>query len=377
MIVGVARAFSKDVLLPRYQSLDDHDSRIPQETLRALGELGLIAPGNKEEHGGIGLDSATVGLVLEALAEGDFNITYIALIGSLTSQILSHHAAPGLAREWVPGIVRGEHMVGLALTEPQGGSDAANIQFSARAIDGGYLLNGEKTSITLAHCADAFVVFGRTGTRGQGASGVSAFLVKGDSEGLSRTRFKDMGGRVIGRGSLFFDDVFVPSEYRIGDEGDAFKTIMHGFDFTRALLGLQCVGAAQASLRETWQYTRERAAFGRPIIENQGVSFPLAEAEGRLEAARQLCLYALQLRDAGLPHSAEAAMCKWIAPEAAVEVIHRCLITHGHYGWSIEFPHQQRLRDVIGMEIGDGGEQIMKIIISKIRGAKVDLNESN
>jgi len=367
-ILDVARRFAEDRLRPRYQQLEGYDSIIPADILAELGQLGLIAPGNSEEHGGIALDSPTLGLILEALAEGDFNIAYIALIGSLMSQLLAKHARPHLANEWVPKIVDGTAMVGIALTEPRGGSDAANLILKAQSCDGGFILNGEKTSITLAHCAQGFITFARTGADGSGAKGVSAFFVPADSEGLSKTRFRDMGGHVIGRGSLFFDDVFVPSENMLGEEGDAFSKIMHGFDFTRALLGLQCCGAAQASLKETWQYVKEREAFGKPIGNNQGVSFPLAEGEGRLEAVRQLCLHTLRLRDAGLPHTAEAAMCKWMAPETAVDIIHRCLITHGHYGWSLDFPHQQRLRDVIGMEIGDGTEQIMKMIIARQRG---------
>jgi cyclohexanecarboxyl-CoA dehydrogenase len=140
---------------------------------------------------------------------------------------------------------------------------------------------------------------------------------------------------------------------------------MQGFDFSRALIGLQVIASAQASLDETWAYVRERQAFGAPIARNQGVTFPLAEAETMLSAIRQLCYHTLRLKDAGLPHTSEAAMCKWLGPKTAVDVIHQCLITHGHYGWSLDLPHQQRLRDVMGLEIGDGTAQIMKMIIAR------------
>ena len=140
---------------------------------------------------------------------------------------------------------------------------------------------------------------------------------------------------------------------------------MQGFDFSRALIGLQVLGAAQASLDESWRYVQERQAFGGPIGKNQGVTFPLAEAETLVAATRQLCLHTLALRDAGQPHTAEAAMCKWLAPKTAVDVIHQCLLTHGHYGWSLDLPHQQRLRDVMGLEIGDGTAQIMKMIVAR------------
>jgi cyclohexanecarboxyl-CoA dehydrogenase len=148
---------------------------------------------------------------------------------------------------------------------------------------------------------------------------------------------------------------------------------MQGFDFSRALIGLQVLGSAQASLDESWAYVQERKAFGAPLSKNQGVIFPLAEAETLISATRQLCYHTLALKDAGKPHTAEAAMCKWLAPKTAVDVIHQCLLTHGHYGWSLDLPHQQRLRDVMGLEIGDGTAQIMKLIIAreKLKAAAV------
>ena len=180
-----------------------------------------------------------------------------------------------------------------------------------------------------------------------------------------RSKFNDIGHRVVGRGSLFFDDVVVPEEFRLGPEGSGFTQVMNGFDYSRALIALECVGAARASLDEAWAYSKERQAFGRPIGQFQGVSFPLAEGESIIEAVRQLAYHTLQLREAGLAHTSEAAMCKWLAPKTAVEAIHQCLLTHGHYGWSLDLPHQQRLRDVMGLEIGDGTAQIMKLIIAR------------
>jgi cyclohexanecarboxyl-CoA dehydrogenase len=150
-----------------------------------------------------------------------------------------------------------------------------------------------------------------------------------------------------------------------------FVQVMQGFDYSRALIGLQCCAAAQASLDESWAYVKQREAFGAPIAQYQGVTFPLAEGEGMIAAVRQLCFHTLRLRDAGAPHTAEAAMCKWLGPKTAVEVIHQCLLTHGHYGWSLDLPHQQRLRDVMGLEIGDGTAQIMKMIVARERAGKV------
>ena len=150
-----------------------------------------------------------------------------------------------------------------------------------------------------------------------------------------------------------------------------FVQVMQGFDYSRALIGLQCCAAAQASLDESWDYVKQREAFGAPIAQYQGVTFPLAEGEGLITAVRQLCYHTLRLRDAAAAHTAEAAMCKWLGPKTAVEVIHQCLLTHGHYGWSLDLPHQQRLRDVMGLEIGDGTAQIMKMIVARERAGKI------
>jgi cyclohexanecarboxyl-CoA dehydrogenase len=235
------------------------------------------------------------------------------------------------------------------------------------------VLKGEKTSISMADQADAAVIFARTGAADAGARGVSAFLVPMNAKGVTTTRFNDLGSHAIGRGSIFFDDVRIPAANRIAEEGMGFVQVMQGFDYSRALIGLQCCAAAQASLDESWAYVREREAFGAPIAQYQGVTFPLAEGEAMIAATRQLCYHTLRLRDEGAPHTAEAAMCKWLGPKTAVEVIHQCLLTHGHYGWSLDLPHQQRLRDVMGLEIGDGTAQIMKLIVARERAGKAAL----
>jgi cyclohexanecarboxyl-CoA dehydrogenase len=166
---------------------------------------------------------------------------------------------------------------------------------------------------------------------------------------------------------VFFDDVRIPAENRLGEEGKGFTQVMQGFDYCRILIALQCLGAAQASIDEAWEYTKERQAMGAPLAQYQGVTFPLAEFETLISACRQLCYHALALRDADLPHTAEAAMVKWMAPKTSFDAIHQCILTLGHYGWSKDLPHQQRLREVMGLEIGDGTAQIMKMIIARER----------
>lgn len=359
-----ARRFGREQLAPGYQRREA-EGRIDRALVRNMGALGLIAPELPEEFGGLGTPSLTSGLIAEAIGYADINAAYIQILGSLNGKIIAGHASPELARHWLPRLIAGEVIVALGLTEPRGGSDAAHLALSARRDGDQYVLNGEKSSISMADQADAVVLFARTGPADSGARGVSAFLVPMDTHGITTQRYNDLGSKAIGRSSIFFDNVIIPAGNRLAAEGAGFVQVMQGFDFSRALIGLQVLGSAQASLEESWAYVQERKAFGAPLSKNQGVIFPLAEAETHVAAARQLCYHTLALRDAGKPHTAEAAMCKWLAPKTAVDVIHQCLLTHGHYGWSLDLPHQQRLRDVMGLEIGDGTAQIMKLIISR------------
>ena len=361
-----ARRFARERLLPDYQKREKLGV-LDRELVAEMGRLGFLGMDLPEEHGGMGADAVTTGLIAEALAYGDFNVSAVPVGISLNAAILVRHAQPEVVREWVPKMTRGEAIVAICLTEPRGGSDASNLQLKARRDGDHYVINGEKTSITFADRADAYLIFARTGKPEEGAKGVSAFFIPGKTKGISATHFDDVGSAIVGRGSVFFDDVKVPVGFRLGDEGKGFTQVMQGFDYSRALIGLQCCGAAQASLDEAWAYAKEREAFGRPIGQFQGVSFPLAEGESQIAAVRQLCYHALALRDAGQPHTSEAAMCKWMGPRNAFDVIHQCLLTFGHYGWSKDLPHQQRMRDVMGLEIGDGTAGIMKQIIARER----------
>jgi cyclohexanecarboxyl-CoA dehydrogenase len=255
------------------------------------------------------------------------------------------------------------------LTEPRGGSDAANLRLRIERDANEYVVNGEKTSISAADQADAAVVFGRTGSVECGAHGVTALLIPMDLPGITRNRFDCHGQRAIGRGSLFFENVRVPISHRLGDENKGFVQVMQGFDFSRALIGLQVLAVARVALEETWAHVAERQAFGKPLSAFQGVSHPLADLDTQVEAARLLCLQALWLKDKGAPHSAEAAMCKWWAPKLAYEVVHQCLLLFGHGGYD-RGVMEQRLRDVLGFQIGDGTAQIMKTIIARARAGR-------
>lgn len=364
-----ARRFSRERLLPTYQQRE-REGRMDRALLREMGQLGILGMDLPSRYGGMDADAVTTGLIIEELAYGDFNVGALAVVQSLCGAVVVKNATSVVMDTWLPRLTKGEAILALAVTEPQAGSDASAIRLRARRGGDYYVLDGEKTSITYADCADAFVVFARTGGIGDGAKGVTAFLVPVDSAGLQATRFNDVGSHMSGRGSLFFDDVRVPADHRLGEEGRGFAEVMSGFDYSRALIALQCIGAAQASVDEAWAYTKEREAFGGPIARFQGVTFPLVEGETLLAAGRQLAYHALALRDAGMPHTAEAAMVKWLCPKTAFDVIHQCLLTFGHYGWTMDLAHQQRLRDVMGLEIGDGTAGIMKLIVARARVGK-------
>ena len=365
-VFEAAQHFARERLAPEYQARDS-TGRIDRELVRELGDVGLLGTELPVAYGGLGISSETTGLLVEAVAYADINIGYVQILGSLCGAILAGNATPALAAEWLPRMCRGEAVVALALTEPRGGSDAAHLVLRARREGNEYVLDGEKTSITLLDHADGFVVFARTGEPQTGARGVSAFLVDAHAPGVSTTHINSVGARAAGRGSVFFDNVRVPAARRLGAEGEGFGQVMRGFDYSRALIGLQCLAAAQASLDETWDYVQQRQAFGAPLSSFQGVSFALAEHETNIEAARQLCYHTLRLRDAGLPHTVEAAMGKRLAPLHAFEAIHKCLLLHGHAGYDLATKHQQRLRDVMGLEIGDGTAEIMNHIVARRR----------
>ena len=359
-----AARFAADVLAPNYKALEKAGA-VPPALRRQMGALGLIGVEFPEVYGGLGVDHVTAGVVLEAISEGDFNVGYVQLLSSLCGAILARHAAPEIAADLLPRVAAGETLLCIALTEPQGGSDASSLRLKAVRHGDHWIIDGEKTSISMADQADWAVVFARTGTVESRAHGISAFLVDMKAPGVSTTRFSDLGEHAIGRGSIFFDGVCVPATHMLGREGSGFVQVMQGFDFSRALIGLQCLAVARVALAETWAYVQGRKAFGKPLSDNQGVTFPLAEAETMVEAARLLCFKTLAAKDAGLPHTKEAAMCKWWAPKLAFEVLHTCLLMHGHAGYSTDLPFEQRLRDLLGLQIGDGTAQIMKLIIAR------------
>lgn len=355
------RRYALTRLLPDYPKWD-RGNPFPRERVRELGQLGITGLSVPAQYGGVEGSFTMAGIAGEEIGRGDLGATLFLQLGMIGGSV-AQHATETTKREWLPGLASGEKIIALGLTEPGAGSDAAALKTTARRDGDHYVINGEKASISCAGMADAALVFARTG--GDGARGISAFMVPLDLAGVSRRIYRSAGERITQRGSLTFEDVRIPAHHLIGNEGGGFYQVMNAFDYNRAIIALACVGAAQQSLEETIEYTKQRHTFGKPLARNEGVSFQIAEHLTILHAARMLAYECLARRDRGLPHTKEAAMSKWLAPKASVEAIHCCIILNGWMGYDQDLPHEQRMRDVMGLEIGDGTPEIMKSVIAR------------
>ncbi|MHB1710743.1 MAG: acyl-CoA dehydrogenase family protein [Acidimicrobiales bacterium] len=355
------RAYAADRLLPEYGTWKDRP--FPRERVQELGALGVLGIRVDPGYGGPGGSYVSLGIAAEELSRGDFNISYFLQLATINAELLQSGANRELIDEWLLPVASGDKVMAFGLTEPGVGSDAANLAATARRDGGDLVINGEKASITFAGIADACIVFARTGE--PGARGISTILVPLDSPGVSRTVYSSVGSHLTRRGSLFFDDVRVPARSQIGEEGVGFLHAMTAFDFNRALIALACIGCAQQSIDETVAYAKTRHVFGKAMAQHEGVAFQVGEHLALVHAARLLAYEALVLADAGQHHTSSAAMAKWLGPKQAAEAIHACLILHGWAGYGTDLPFDQRLRDVMGLEIGDGTPEIMKAVIAR------------
>ena len=362
-LVRILRQFARRELAP-HSAAWDRSGQFPWEAWRRMGELGLLGLRVPTAYGGQESDFVTLGIAMEEIGRGDFACTYGIQLAGLAGEILGRSAPEEIKARWLPPVARGEAVMALALTEPGAGSDAANLACRAEREGGDYVLTGEKSGISLGMAAQSAIVFARTDPAGR-ARGITAFLVDLAQPGVSKSPLRDMGTRAIGRAVLSFDHVRVPATHRLGEEGTGFYQVMQGFDYNRIGIALACLGVAEQSLEETITYVKERKAFGRALARFEGVSFPIAEAATQVEACRWLCYRAMWLADQGRPHTKESAMTKWWGPRLSVETIHQCLLLHGHYGYTDELPFEQRMRDVIGLEIGDGAAEVMKMVVAR------------
>ncbi|WP_260288623.1 acyl-CoA dehydrogenase family protein [Peribacillus aracenensis] len=357
------KEFAKEELLPNYTKWD-REGITPRHLWKKLGELGVNGLRIPEEYGGTGADCVTTGIAAEEIGRGDFNLTYSVMLNGLIGEIINNHAREELKQEWLPKIASGDAIVGIAITEPSAGTDAGGIKTTAVHKGNVFVLNGEKSGISVATVGDAFIIFAKTDTE-LGNRGISAFIVPANLSGVECKGYEDMGNIPISRGSIYLNDVEVPEENLIGMENKGFAQVMNGFDLSRLLIGLQCVGAAFQSIDETIEHVKNRHSFGKPLATYQGVQFPIVTHYTQLELVKWQAYRGLWLRDQGLRHSKESASVKWLGPKYSVEAIHECLLLNGHYAYTKEMPLEQRLRDVIGLEIGDGTAQANQMVIAK------------
>ncbi|HEX2051230.1 MAG TPA: acyl-CoA dehydrogenase family protein [Actinomycetota bacterium] len=356
------RAFAVSELAPHYQEADRAGT--PRRDLhRVLAQHGLTGLRIPRAYGGAGSDCVTTGAAMAEVARADVNAGYVVVNCSLIGDVVVANGDDAQRGRWLPAIAAGDALPALCLTEREHGSDAARIEATARRDGARWRISGLKTSIALGAHATHAVVFARTG--GEGAGGVTAFYVALDDAHVERRVLSDLGNRSIGRAELSFDGLPADDGDVLGGEGLGFKQVMRGFDYSRALIALMAVSVAQAAVDDALDRLRERRAFGQPLGRFQGASFPLVEHATYLRAARHLCFEALWRKDRGLDHTVHANMAKWWGPRAAVDAIHQALLTFGHFGYSDELPHGQRLRDVIGLEIADGTAQIAKLVVAR------------
>jgi cyclohexanecarboxyl-CoA dehydrogenase len=361
MIRDSVRRYAEAELLPNYKRWDRTGEWLTKDFIDKLVGMGLLRLRLPEKYGGQGYSFVDCGIVCEEIGRCDHQIRYIVSnaihLGEMAS---SMH--PDLQDEWIPRIANGE-MMSLAFTEPRGGADAGNITTKAVKDGDEYVITGEKTSITFTGVSKVVFLSARTGK--PGPRGLSFFLVPTDTPGVSTSNFERMGQRLDRAGSMFFDEVRIPARNMIGKENEGFIWAMTIIGYNRNFVPLACIGAAQKSLEETIDYLKQRQIMGRSATKWQGVANELATEATKLEAARMLCYRALSLKDKGLRHDAESSMAKWWGVKTANEVLYTCMRLNGHYGWAKELPHEQRLRDCLGMESADGPREVHLGIIAR------------
>lgn len=359
MIRDMVRDFGQKELAPGYAERVKAGA-VPPELIKKIADLGLLGLNIPEEYGGQAKDAVTVGVVLEELGRHADDGAWLVFNNLALADIIQL-GSDEVREEWLPAMARGEKIVLMGATEAEAGSDLANLRTTARKDGDYYVLNGEKNRVAFATQGHAAMVLAKTDPSSRR---LTPFLVPFDLPGVTIDPIADLGNESISGGIVALKDVRIPQKYLLGEEeGKGFYAVMRTFDCLRALSSLRALAAAEVTLQETIEYAKERVQFKKPIAKFQGVSFRLAEAATYIELGRWLCYRVLWLKDNGMPHSKEAAMVKWWCPSMAFHIIHECLLIHGHYGYSKDLPLEQRLRDAIVPEIGDGTAEIMKLII--------------
>ena len=361
-LIALTRDIADKLLTP---IVDEHErtETYPEGLFAQLGQAGLLSLPQPEEWGGGGQSYEVYLQVLEELST-----RWAAVAVAVSVHVLSCHAllAFGTREQqntWVPGMLSGTQIGAYSLSEPQAGSDAAALRCSARPTPDGYLINGSKAWITHGGIADFYTLFARTG---EGSRGVSCFLIPAGIDGLSFGKPEDkMGLCAVPTTAAFYDNVLVPADRRIGEEGQGLQIAFSALDAGRLGIAAVAVGLAQAALDEATNYANDRSTFGRRIIDHQGLGFLLADMAAAVTSARATYLDAARRRDAGLPYSQQASIAKLIATDAAMKVTTDAVQVLGGVGYTRDYRVERYMREAKITQIFEGTNQIQRLVIAR------------
>jgi acyl-CoA dehydrogenase len=363
----LCRDFAANEIRPVSLAVDEADTEVPWEVWHRAAAIGLTSFMLPEALGGGGMTDCLTGcIVQEELSHGCSGIGNLITSNGFFAEPVLVLGDEEQQRRWIEPLTGDQPpLTALATTEPGSGSDAASIRTTARRDGESYVIGGQKSWISNGGVADTCVVFA-TVEPGSGHRGVTAFVLESGDDGFGwGPPMRKMGQRAIVNTELFLDDVRVPADRRLGEEGDGFRGLMQTFDRSRVTLGASATGLARAALEYATQYARERVQFGKPIAEHQAVSFRLADMALRVDASRLLVWRAAKLIDAGERATTEAAMAKLYASETAMWCTWAALQTLGGWGYSREHPVEKWMRDAKLEEIEEGTSDIQRLVIAR------------
>jgi butyryl-CoA dehydrogenase len=365
MIQQVARDFAEKEVRPIAEAID-REARFPRETVRRMGELGLMGIAVPEALGGSGGDVVGYAVALEEVSRACASHGAIMSVNnSLYCDPIAKFGTDEQKQRFLLSYAAGQKLGCFSLTEPEAGSDATNQNTLARRDGDAYVLDGRKIFVTNGREADAVLVFAQT-DRAKAHGGISAFLVEKGTPGFTVVKTEEkLGIRASDTAELLFEGSRVPVSQRLGEEGQGFKIAMTTLDGGRIGIAAQAVGIAVAAYEAALHYARERKSFGVPIGQHQMVQWMLADMVTGIEAARLLTLRAASLKDRGQPYGAEAAMAKLFASETAMRVTTDAVQIHGGYGFIKEYQVERHFRDAKITQIYEGTSQIQKLVIAR------------
>ena len=370
LIVQTVREYCQAQIAPKSAEYD-RSGEYPREQLRGLAGLGLLGATVPEEWGGAGLDSVTYALCLEEIAAADASVAVIVSVqNGLPEQMILKHGTDEQREKYLRPLASGQAIGAFCLTESGAGSDAASLKLRATRDGDDWVLDGSKAWITSGNQADIYLVMARTG--GPGAKGISAFIVEKGTPGLSAGKPEEkLGLHAAHTTTVSFDALRLPAASLLGAEGQGLSIALGSLDAGRIGIAMQALGIARAAFGHAARYALEREQFGKPIAQNQGVSFKIADMDARIEAARLVALKAAWLKDQGMPYGREASIAKLLASDAAVEVTREAIQVFGGNGYSRDYPVERLYRDAKITEIYEGTSEIQRIVIARAVFAEV------